>query len=98
MAQRIRGLTSNQKIGGSNPSVVDILFYTKESSYKGCQYKGQHLATEQARTHGRMAQRIRRLTSNQKIGGSNPLVDFFLQRKLTRNRVYTRDNTWQLNK
>ena len=79
MAQRIRRLTSNQKIGGSNPSVVDILFYTKEISYKGCQYKGQHLATEQAtdtidRTHGRMAQRIRRLTSNQKIGGSNPSV------------------------
>ena len=103
MAQRIRHLTSNQKIGGSNPSVVDILFYTKEISYKGCQYKGQHLATEQAtdkigRTHGRMAQRIRRLTSNQKIGGSNPLVDFFLQRKLLRSRVYTSVNTWQLNK
>ena len=103
MDQRIRRLTSNQKIGGSNPSVVDILFYTKEISYKGCQYKGQHLATEQAtdtidRTHGRMAQRIRRLTSNQKIGGSNILIDFFLQRKLLRNRVYTRDNTWQLNK
>ena len=50
-------MTSNQKIGGSNPSVVDNLFYTKESSYKGCQYKGQHLATEQAtdtidRAHG----------------------------------------------
>ena len=79
MAQRIRRLTSNQKIGGSNPSVVDILFYTKEISYKGCQYKGQHLATEQAtdtidRTHNRMAQRIKRLTSNQKIGGSNPSV------------------------
>ena len=79
MAQRIRRLTSNQKIGGSNPSVVDILFYTKEISYKGCQYKGQHLATEQTtdtidRTHGRMAQRIRRLTSNQKIGGSNSYV------------------------
>ena len=88
MAQRIRRLTSNQKIGGSNPSVVDILFYTKEISYKGCQYKGQHLATEQAtdtidRTHNRMAQRIRGLTSNQKIVGSNPyVVDFFLQRKL----------------
>ena len=104
MAQRIRRLTSNQKIGGSNPSVVDILFHTKESSYKGCHYKGQHLATEQAtdtidRTHGRMAQRIRRLTSNQKIGGSNPsVVDYFLRRKLPRSRVYTRDNTWQLNK
>ena len=100
---RIRRLTSNQKIGGSNPSVFDILFYTQESSYKGCQYKGQHLATEQATdtiewTHGRMAQRTRRLTSNQKIGGSNPLIDFFFQRKLLRNRVYTRDNTWQLNK
>ena len=79
MAQRKRRLTSNQKIGGSNHSVVDILFYTKEISYKGCQYKGQHLATEQAtdtidRTHNRKAQRIRRLTSNQKIGGSNPSV------------------------
>ena len=82
MAQRIRRLTSNQKIGGSNPSVVDILFYTKESSYKGCQYKGQHLAAEHVtdtidKIHGRMAQRIRRRTSNQKIGGSNPsMVDF----------------------
>ena len=79
MAQRIKRLTSNQNIGGSNHSVVDFLFDTKESSYKGSQYKGQHLATEQATntndsTHGRMAQRIRRLTSNQKIGGSNPVV------------------------
>ena len=88
MAQRIRRLTSNQKIGGSNPSVVDILFYTKEISYKRCQYEGQHLATEQAtdtidRTNNRMAQRIRGLTSNQKIVCSNPyVVDFFLQRKL----------------
>ena len=85
---RIGRVTSNQKIGGSNPSVFDILFYTQESSYKGCQYKGQHLATEQAtdtidRTHNRMAQRIRGLTSNQKIVGSNPyVVDFFLQSKL----------------
>ena len=104
MAQRIRRLTSNQKIGGSNPFVVDILFYTKESSYKGCQNKGQHLAAEHVtdtidKIHGRMAQRIRRLTSNQKIGGSNPsMVEFFLQRKLLRNRVYTRDNTWQQTK
>ena len=104
MTQRIRRLTSNQKIGGSNPFVVDILFYTKEGSYKGCQYKGQHLAAEHVtdtidKIHGRIAQRIRRLTSNQRIGGSNPsMVDFFLQRKLLRNRVYTRDNTWQQNK
>ena len=58
MAQRIKRPTLNQKIGGSNPSVVDILFYTKEISQKVCQYKG----------------RIRRVTSNQKIGGSNPSV------------------------
>ena len=76
MAQRIRRLTSNQKIGGSNLSVVDFLFDTKESSYKESHYKGQHLATKKVtdtnhRTFGRVAQRIRRLTSNQKIGGSN---------------------------
>ena len=86
MAQRMRRLTSNQKNGGSNPSVVDILFYTKESSYKGCQYKGQHLATEPAtdtidRTQGRMAQGIRRPTSNQKIGGSNSCGRLFLARE-----------------
>ena len=98
MAQRIGRLTSNQKIGGSNPSVVDILFYTKESSYKGCQYKGQHLATEQATetidwTHGRKDQRIRRVTSNQKIGGSNPSVATFCftQRKFPRKDVNIRD-------
>ena len=56
MAQRIRRLTSNQKSGGSNLSVVDFLLDKKESSYKGCQYKGQ-LAAEQVtdtidRMHG----------------------------------------------
>ena len=54
MAQRIRRLTSNQKNGGSNPSVVDILFYTKEISLKGCQnkgcqYKRDNTSTEQVR-------------------------------------------------
>ena len=87
MAQRIRRLTSNQKTGGSNPSVVDFLVDTKETSKKWSQHKGQHLATEQVTdtidmTHGRMAQRIRRLTSNQKIGGSNPsMVDFLFDTK-----------------
>ena len=41
------------------------------------------MATEQVTdtidsTHGRMTQRIRRLTTNQKIGGSNPAVVNFL--------------------
>ena len=40
-----------------------------------------------------MAQGIRRLTSNQKIGGSNlSVVDFLFDTK----EVTTRDNTWQL--
>ena len=87
MAQQIRRLTSNQKIAGSNPSVFDILFDTKESSYEGCQYKGKNLAAEQVtdtidRTHGREAQRIRRLTWNQKIGRSNPsLFDILFDTK-----------------
>ena len=56
-SQRIRRLNSNQKIGGSIPSLFDILFDTKESSYKGCQYKRQQLAAEQVtdtidRMHG----------------------------------------------
>ena len=60
MAQRIRRLTSTQKIGGSNPAVVDFLLDTKESYYKGCQYKGHNLVAEQVtdtidRIHGRMA-------------------------------------------
>ena len=46
--QRKSDMAAWPKIGGSNPSVVDILFYTKEIFQKGCQYKGQHLATEQA--------------------------------------------------
>ena len=37
--------------------MVDFLFDTKESSYKGCQYKGKHLAAGQVtdsidRIHG----------------------------------------------
>ena len=104
MAQRIRRLTSNQKIGGSNPSVVDILFYTKEISYKGCQYKGQHLATEQTtdtidRTHGRMAQRIRRLGKFlqririRRLGVRIPMWSTFCftQRKFLRKDVNIRD-------
>ena len=67
MAQRIRRLTWNQKIWVRIPRWSIFLFNTKESSYKGCQYKGQHLAVEQVtdtidRIHGRMAQRIKRLT------------------------------------
>ena len=74
MAQRLGRLTSNQKIGGSNPSVVDFLFDTNETSYEGSQYKGQHLAAEHEtdtidRIHSRMVQRIRCLTPNQKIRG-----------------------------
>ena len=88
-AQRLRCLTPNQKIGSSNRSVVDFLFDRKETSYKGSQYKRQHLAAEQVtdsidRKHCRLAQRIRRLTSNQKIGGSNPsVVDFLFDTKET---------------
>ena len=57
MAQRKRRLTSNQRIEGSNPSVVDFLLDTKETSKKSSLYKGQHLATEQVtdtvdRMHG----------------------------------------------
>ena len=89
LAQRIRRLTSNQKFGGSNPSVVDFLFDTEETSYKGSQYKGQHLAAEHETDtidwiHGRKAQLLRCLTSNQKIGSSNrSVVDFLFDRKET---------------
>ena len=73
--------------------MVDFLFDTKETSYKGSQYKGQHLAAEHAtdtidRIHGRMAQPIRRLTSNQIIGGSNSsVVDFLLDKETSFQRT-----------
>ena len=100
MAQRIRRLTSNQKIGGSNHSVVDFLFDTKESSYKESHYKGQHLATKKVTD-----------TNHRTLG---PTSDFeseewgfesFCGRLFAWHKgnflemgVNTRDSSWQLNK